>query len=853
MYRRRVPTPRSGGPAPSPAIEPGSLDEIPRALRDLRLAAGSPSFTEITARVRSVRERRGERSRALVARSTVYDCFADGRRRLDIDLVADIGRSLLANDDERRDWADRCWSLQHAYDDAHLVTTTQLPEMTTPFVGRIDEIEQLTTAGAGVTAISAMAGCGKTSLAAEAARRLIERGAADRAVLTDLRGFHPDRPPADAGAALDSVIRALGGQPFRLPADLAARRDTAYRMLAEQRVVLVLDDAESAEHVAPLVEKAARSIVYVTSRVSLDALPAAHLRLGVFTPRESITMLRAALDAPGGPGGADDASQLDDEIAALGAVVGHHPLALAAIAGRISARPGWSLADHRAGLEREGDVRLDRSTSAALERSYEALPDDLRRVVRLLAVQPCRDLSTTSLAALAGADGDTADELAANLLATNLAIAPAPDRIGLHALVRAFGREQTLDDDRPAERIAAIGRLADHLVATARAALDTLGLAFIARTEATTTVDPHLDAASAPRWLNAETDNLLAADQSWEIARPTAVTDLSEALFSFLHRSGRPAEAAVLHRRALHAAQRHGDVVGEGLAESCIGQALFDLGDAEEAAARLQRADRLLEPTDDASARYRVKSALAANTSLSGDPATALQLYQQCRDIAIEAGLARQIRSVRIDLAGVLRALGRHDEAVGELENLVADLRGAGDVMGAGGSLLNLAIAEENRGNYEVARARAAEAAAIAEELGLGAMLAHARHTIGLALTGLGDPARALVEHEAAMELGRELGNRHVEAMAMTGLGSALARSGRPDAARAVYDDILAMKLEVDPLTADVLVSLARLDLDAGDTASARTRLAEVVRIVEPPDSNAIAATTLLAELDRRD
>lgn len=75
------------GPVPSV----GTIDDFVDELSRLRTKAGSPSYAEIAMRIARHREVAGLPSeRARVARSTVYDVFRPGRRRLDVGLVREI-------------------------------------------------------------------------------------------------------------------------------------------------------------------------------------------------------------------------------------------------------------------------------------------------------------------------------------------------------------------------------------------------------------------------------------------------------------------------------------------------------------------------------------------------------------------------------------------------------------------------------------------------------------------------------------------------------------------------------------------------------------------------------------------
>jgi energy-coupling factor transport system substrate-specific component len=72
-------------------------DSTVRRLQELRQAAGEPSYASIARAVAALRIQRGVKEEAaLPPRTTVYDAFRLGRRRLDYDLVADLTSVLNA-------------------------------------------------------------------------------------------------------------------------------------------------------------------------------------------------------------------------------------------------------------------------------------------------------------------------------------------------------------------------------------------------------------------------------------------------------------------------------------------------------------------------------------------------------------------------------------------------------------------------------------------------------------------------------------------------------------------------------------------------------------------------------------
>lgn len=85
------------------------LDGVALDLQELRARAGNPSYAEIVLRITRQREARGVPAlEARPGRTTVYDAFRVGRRRIDPHLVVEIVRALGATDAEAEVWAARC-------------------------------------------------------------------------------------------------------------------------------------------------------------------------------------------------------------------------------------------------------------------------------------------------------------------------------------------------------------------------------------------------------------------------------------------------------------------------------------------------------------------------------------------------------------------------------------------------------------------------------------------------------------------------------------------------------------------------------------------------------------------------
>jgi DNA-binding SARP family transcriptional activator len=240
----------------------------------------------------------------------------------------------------------------------------ELPAGVAGFTGRrhalkaLDEL--LPTGGPIVIAtVVGAAGVGKTALAVHWAHRVADRFP-DGQLYLDLRGYATGAPvPPDT--ALAAFLRSLGMPPRDIPVDVveAARR---YRSVtATRRMLIVLDNAASAEQVRPLVPGSPGCLVLVTSRDRLDGLVARdgarRVALDRLTPAEATDLLGRLLGA--GRIAAEPAAT--DELARTCAYL---PLALRLAAAALLARPGRAVAEYAAELT-VGDLSDQTSPPAA--------------------------------------------------------------------------------------------------------------------------------------------------------------------------------------------------------------------------------------------------------------------------------------------------------------------------------------------------------------------------------------------------------------------------------------------------------------------------------------------------------
>ncbi|MFF5084371.1 ATP-binding protein [Actinoplanes sp. NPDC000266] len=716
----------------------------------LKRWAGEPSFEVLTERV-------GVTAR----RSTVVDCFRVGRRRLDTELVLAIVRALCPDDDYVDRWRSALRAVGGEAEAAALVSVQdRLPPDLVEFTGRVGELDRILGAERGHLAITGMAGVGKTQLAVRAAHLM--KGRFERVLFVNLRGFHPDpgQPPADPGAVLGALLRLLGMPGRQIPHSVAART-AALREKAAGTLVL-LDNAADAEQVRPLLADAPGSLTLITSRHQLAGLNT--LTVDVFGADEAAAFLTRA-QRPDDP----------RAVARIARRCGYLPLALGLVAGHIRATPGWSLTDHADRLDERR--QLEGGVELALDLSYRDLPAEQRRLLRLAASHPGQDLDAYAVAALAGDDPQRVEGRLDGLCDDHLLSRSAPGRYTFHDLVRAYAVEKGRDEDSPRERRAALTRLFDYYLAASAEAMDVLHPVEAHRrprvaTSGILTAAP-ADAGAARHWLDTERATLVAviahmAGEGW----PGHATGLARILFRYLN-GGHNHDAVTVHGLARAAAERGGDLAGEGHALTDLGTALWRLGQGGAAADSHRRAVELFRRTGDLVGQARallnlgvVVTQLGRYQEAADCFGRALVLYRQSGDPLGEGRALARVGYIE-------HTLGRYDEAADHIAQALALCRANGDRMGEGSSLKSLGEAETELGRYEAAAEHLFEALALFQkELGDRTGEASVLYALGMLGTRRGE-AEAAGHHRQALGIFRETGYRDGEAAVLNGLGEA--------------------------------------------------------------------------------
>ena len=624
----------------------------------------------------------------------------------------------------------------------------QLPASTSLFAGRTAELSLLTTlmkssSATVVSAVSGMAGIGKTALALRWAQRAAS-AYPDGQLYLNLRGF--DRhAPMEPGQALDEILRALDIHPEALPVSTEAKSALYRSLLAQRRMLVVLDNAKDAEQVRPLLPGPSPCAVIITSRSSLDSLT---VREGV--QRLSLSMLTAddALDLLTGHLGE---ARVDAERGAaveLTELCGYLPLALVIVAARAAHQPRLPLGRLVSELRTErtrldaldgGDADLD--LRAVLSWSYQQLAGPAARAFRLLGLACGQDITLAAAGALFGTEPPAAGRLVETLLRAHLLQETSPGRFGPHDLLRVYAAERAWLEDPETDRQDALNRLSGYYLSAADAADRVISPHRYRIPLDTGQVPPDFDGYSeALAWLTAEQQNLVAMCEtagscSWRLAYT---------LRGFFFLSKRWDSWIRSHQAALATAQNDGDRYAQAVTLNNLGLALLERGH-----------------TGPAEAHYR----------------QALDLFREVNDPHGE-------HNALANIAAVLYYRGGYPDALRENQRALAFYEESGNTRNTGITLRSIALVEVELGRFAQAIDHATRALTIFTELGLHLDAAMALNCLGEAHYRLGDSVQASGFHRQAITMSRLCGSSYEEARAHHRLGQIALDRGRRRQAR---------------------------------------------------------------------
>nr|BEK63263.1 hypothetical protein KPHV_04900 [Kitasatospora purpeofusca] len=449
-----------------------------------------------------------------------------------------------------------------------------------------------------ICAVSGSAGIGKSALVVQWAHRIRGRFPGGQ-LYADLHGYSAE-PPLTPHAVLARFLRALGVPGEQVPA-VPEEAAALYRsMLADRRVLVVLDNARSAEQVRPLLPAAPACLTVVTSRAGLAGLTARDgarpLTLDLMPAPDAVALLDRVI-------GTRRARSEPAAVAELAAVCGRLPLALAIAASRLAERPGRTVADHVAELRDSGNrltaLAIDDDAASAvratLDLSYRTLPAAARTLFRLLALAPGSGLTAAAAAALCGERVAVVRPVLDQLANAHLLTHEGGDQYRLHDLLRLYAAERAAAETGRAVSTAARERLGTWYLhhADAAARLLTPQRRRIPLGAPGPWYEPpaFTTAAGAQRWCESEHGRLLDLVRSAAEHGPDALAwRLPVVLWSYWFTSPHLDDREEAARLAVAAAVRAHDRYGEGQARNDLATALGALGRHDEMLAELRLA-----------------------------------------------------------------------------------------------------------------------------------------------------------------------------------------------------------------------------------------------------------------------
>ncbi|WP_228688418.1 ATP-binding protein [Amycolatopsis keratiniphila] len=576
-----------------------------------------------------------------------------------------------------------------------------------------------------ITAVDGAGGMGKTTLALHWAHRIQHRFP-DGTLHVNLRGYGPG-DPATPAEALGGFLRTLGIAARAIPADVEMQSGLLRSMLAGKRVLMVLDNAQNAEQVRPLLPGTAGCMVVITSRDSLTGLvvtDAAHrLTLDLLTPPEALDLVSGIL-------GSERASAERGAVDELVRLCTRLPLALRVAASRAAVHPHMTvaevvseLADDRTRLDVLSEFADERAAvRAVFDWSYRRLPAVQARLFRRLGLHPGPDLSLPAAAALAGLSPADTRPLLAAVADAHLIEPVAGGRYRFHDLLRTYAADQALHHDTSGDLDRARGAVLTWYIHTAHAADRKL---YPAQTRPRDVVPkpahpyPIDDSDHALAWLTTERDNLIAALHYADERQLDRQTISLTIACTFTATTDSWQTWIDIVTVGLMAARRVGDHTQEAHLLAHRGSAATYLHQWEQAAADLDRVETMVRDLGDEELRVWVLNDQGLLLLKQGRHEDALWYLDEALPLSRDIDTGRAEAVVEGNLSAAYTSLGRYRQALDHGQRGLFLRRKAGDRAGESGALTDVARAQQGLGNHETAITLCREAITLGRRIGV--------------------------------------------------------------------------------------------------------------------------------------
>ncbi|MET7343560.1 tetratricopeptide repeat protein [Streptomyces sp. NPDC005547] len=624
----------------------------------------------------------------------------------------------------------------------------------------LDTMAGRRSARARVLLIAGRPGSGRTALAAELARRLLETGDYPDGLLR-VRLTEPGGAPVPVERAARDLLGLLelAGPPG---ADADELTEMVREALAVRRVLLLLDDAQDAEQVDPLLPDNPDCLVVAVAEGPLTGIPGVRpCTVGGLDTGSAVELLGRATG---------QVRITVDPLTAqtLAEDCGGQPAALVLIGGWLAARPTASVADAGRQLRAlPDDPELPAGTrplTRAFRLVHDSLPATAARILRLLALAPGGLADAHTASALAGCSVSAArttldDFVTLGLLRREGA---GESQYEVPGCLAGMLRALLEDRDRPAEIQLARARMLERtvrLLQSCRAVTDPEGSPSRRKLAGLPRSLRFPNPGEAAAWLRARRPALLAAariaveDGGLDTLARRLVAALVRALAAHEGTYAAAPDLYALHGLVLAVAERR-DLPRERAA-ALLNLADLDAGTGRttEALARYREALDAGRAAKDPYATGRAMESVGGAYAELGDYPRASDWYGRALAQRLTQGEQADAARLYGRLGTVHTYAGRYGEALRNWRAAAAGHRRLGDLPAQARALSEMARVQEYAGRPQESLRTCREAVEWARRAGDVRLQAALELRLADTLDRLGDPAAAGLHRGAADRL----------------------------------------------------------------------------------------------------
>jgi tetratricopeptide (TPR) repeat protein/DNA-binding SARP family transcriptional activator len=748
-----------------------------------------------------------------------------------------------------------------------------MPEITDEFVGRLEELQELTNevepSSSQIRIIAGMGGVGKTALALKAASLLTDKYP-DGVLYLNFHSHVTGEVPIGAAEALRRLLELLSIPPTLNPRSLHELAALWQDELTSRRLVIILDDVPSSAAILPALPKTKNCLTLITTRNHLATINnASELLLGMLPEADAIMLFTKIA----GSEKANDPIMVAKAVRLCECL----PLAIKLTATRLRADGLSTVSDFIAGVEGlrafpDGLGGASQQIMSTFELSYRGLSSEHQRFFRRLGMAPCADFTAYSAAIISDTAESEAEAAISALLNRHLIERGTMRRFRFHDLVRSYAAFCAERDDSRQERRSTERSLLDYLLYYADSADRLLyphRRRHLAHAPGQLALHPKTNSAeSAQAWLESEWRNIVkaaeyAAKHEWK----WHCAELAHILSEFLDIRGCWDEAIAVHSYALQACRDLADLPGIARASLDLSLASQRKGRHESALQRASEALSVYEAIRDKRGRALAFDRMGMIQFFSGHFRQALAYDQEAKILYHEAeDQAGEAEAIFHAGASCLN-LGRFEESMDYFRNALILFKRAGNERGRAKAINSIAEIKLHQGYHREAIENYQEALAIHREVGSRQEHATVEENIGrvylykgnpddalnefrsalatfrdsrdlphqaCALCDIGDAylsmeryGESLIHYQNAAAIAGQVGAHYVKVIALRGIANAYRGSDRRDKAMTYYNDALKLAYEIeDPYQqAKILDGIAETMFRAGELSAARIYL----------------------------